>query len=361
MMKHGNYDQFWKQSNIRQYLRNINTAVLNVGGWYDAENLFGTLNTYKEIEKNISNNNTLVMGPWFHTDWSTYGEERYSEILVNKVSAAKYYEDSVIYPFFRYYLKGKGKYNSYEALTYDVGSLSWKQFQSWPPINTNENVLYFSGGNKLSDVKNEVTKTSFDEFISDPKKPVPHSYKIENGWDSHFMLTDQRFAARRPDVIYYETIILEKDLTIVGEIDVELYVSTTGTDADWFVKVIDVYPEYEPDYEGISDKTHMGEYQSLVRLGVMRGKYRNSLEKPEPFVPNKTTYVSFKLNDICYTFKKGHKLMIQVQSSCFPLFDINPQIFVDIYNAEEKDFQKTNNRVYFGTENSSKVKFRTLK
>ncbi|MFH1197292.1 MAG: CocE/NonD family hydrolase [bacterium] len=355
MMSHGNYDEFWKQRNIRPYLKDINAHVLNVGGWYDAENLFGTLNTYKEIEKNNTNNNSIIMGSWFHTDWSSYGEERYSEILVNKKTTGQFFEDSVLIPFFNYHLKGKGKLNSPEALMFDGGSLKWNKFQTWPPKNTKEKKFYFSKDNVLSEEKSNEQNILFDEFVSDPLKPVPHSYKIEDGWDSNFMITDQRFASRRPDVLYYQTSTLEEDLTLTGEIEVELYVSTTGTDADWFVKVIDVYPENEPDYEGISDKTHMGEYQSLVRLGVMRGKFRNSLEKPEPFTPGKVTKVKFKLNDICHTFKKGHKFMVQIQSSCFPLFDINPQKFCDIYDAEEKDFQKATHRVFLNGVNQSKI------
>ncbi len=360
MMSHGNYDVFWQARNIRPYLKNIKTHVLNVGGWYDAENLFGTLNSYKEIEKNKSNNNSLIMGPWFHTDWIPYGEERYSEILVNKKSTGQFYEDSVIIPFLNYHLKGKGQFNFPEALVYDVGKLNWQQFQSWPSQNTNEKKFYFSKDNVLSEEKSKEQNILFDEFVSDLQKPVPHSYKIENGWDSNFMITDQRFASRRPDVLYYQTPTLEEDFTIAGEIEVELYVSTTGTDADWFVKVIDVYPQDEPDYEGISDKTHMGEYQALVRQGVMRGKYRNSLEKPEPFVPGKITKVKFKLNDICYTFKKGHKLMVQVQSTCFPLFDINPQKFIDIYSANEKDFQEAIHRIFLNGENQSNIRVKAL-
>jgi hypothetical protein len=361
MMIHASYDQFWKERNIRPYLKNIKTAVLNVGGWYDAENLFGTLNAYKSIEMHsLDNKNIIVIGPWFHGDWSVWGSERYSEILVNKNIAAKFYEDSVAFPFFKYYLKGIGKPNYYETLTYDVGRLKWHKFQSWPPRNIREKVLYFCDNNELSGDRNKLKKNSFNEFQSDPKKPVPHSYKIENGWDSHFMLTDQRFAARRPDVLFYQTEILNESLTIVGDIEVDLYVSTTGTDADWFVKIIDVYPEDEREYEGISDKTHMGEYQSLVRLGVMRGKFRNSLENPEPFIPGKITRVKFKLNDICHTFKKGHKLMVQVQSTCFPLYDINPQQFIDIYKANEKDFIKANHKIYLSNEYSSSISVKVI-
>lgn len=360
MMEHSVYDGFWKERNIRQYLNNINVPVLNVGGWYDGENVFGSLNSYKEIEKNKQNKNSVIMGPWFHMDWTPNGEERYSEILVNKKSTGEFFEDSVFIPFLNFHLKGKGKLNLSEAVMYDAGSLKWNKFSTWLPGNSIKKSYYLTEGNNLLKQKSTLTKKIFDEYISDPEKPVPHSYKIEKGWDSNFMLTDQRFAARRPDVLTYQTNVLEEDLTIVGEIEAQLFVSTTGTDADWFVKVIDVFPENEPDYEGISDKTHMSEYQSLVRLGVMRGKFRNSLEKPEPFVPGKITEVKFNLNDICYTFKKGHRLMVQVQSSCFPLFDINPQKFVNIYNADKKDFQKAEHKVYMNKDYASCIKVNIL-
>ena len=246
-----------------------------------------------------------------------------------------------------------------EALIYNTGLCKWDSLSSWPPSNVEKTIFYFNSNSSLDNISYS-TRDSLDEFISDPKNPVPHSYKIENGWDSNFMITDQRFASRRPDVLYYQTSTLKEDLTIVGEIEVELFVSTTGTDSDWFVKIVDVYPENEPDYEGISDKTHMGEYQSLVRLGVMRGKFRNSMEKPEPFIPSEVTNVKFYLNDIYHTFKKGHKLMVQVQSTCFPLFDINPQKYVDIYSADEKDFQKATHKVFLSGKNQSRIKVNVL-
>jgi len=361
MMKHGTYDTFWKDRNILPHFNNIKTAVLNVGGWYDAEDLYGPLNVYKSIEeKNPGIVNSIVIGPWFHGGWTRKDGSRLGELLVNSSRASDFYQKNIELPFFECHLKGKGKINFPEALVYNTGLCKWDSLSSWPPKNTFLKTFYISSNSSLDETP-QVTQKRFDEFASDPKKPVPHSYKIENSWNSDFMITDQRFASSRPDVLYYETQKLRKDLTIVGEIEVELFVSTTGTDADWFVKVIDVYPENEHDFDGISDKTHMGEYQSLVRLGVMRGKFRNSFEKPEPFVPGKVTKVKFKLNDIYHTFKSGHKLMVQIQSSCFPLFDINPQKFVDIYKAEEKDFQKAIHKVFLSGENQSSIGIRILR
>lgn len=359
MMKHGTYDNFWKERNVLPHLKNIKTAVLNVGGWFDAEDLYGALNIYKNIEdKNPNIKNTIVVGPWFHGGWTRNDGSRLSEIQVNSSEASNYYQKEIELPFFEYYLKGAGKINLPEAIMYNTGLCRWDSVSTWPPKNITKKTFFMAADNSLTETFN--SRNEFDEYISDPKKPVPHSYKIEDGWDSNFMLTDQRFAARRPDVLHYETRPVSDELTIAGEIEVELYVSTTGTDADWFVKVIDVYPESELDYEGISDKTHMAEYQSLVRMGVMRGKFRNSFENPQPFIPGKITKVKFKLDDVYHTFKKGHKLMVQVQSSCFPLFDINPQKFVDIYNADEKDFQKAVQRLYHNDKYKSNLRFNII-
>lgn len=361
MMKHGIYDKFWKERNILPNLGKIKTAVLNVGGWYDAEDLYGPLNVYKTIEeKNPGIINNLVMGPWYHGGWTRKDGNRLGEVLVNSSQASEFYQKNVELPFFEFCLKGKSNFNLPEALIYNTGLCKWDSLSTWPPKNIGEKVLFLST-NSLLEENPHLDGNIFDDFVSDPKDPVPHSYKIENGWDSNFMITDQRFAARRPDVLYYQTQSLNKDLTIAGEVEVNLSVSTTGTDADWFVKIVDVYPENEPDYEGISDKTHMGEYQSLVRLGVMRGKFRNSFEKPESFIPGKVTRVKFDLNDIYHTFKKGHRLMVQVQSSCFPLFDINPQKFVNIYSADEKDFQKATHKVFLSGKNQSRIKVNVLK
>ncbi|MFA6127257.1 MAG: CocE/NonD family hydrolase [Bacteroidales bacterium] len=363
MMEHGTYDAFWQERNILPHLNHIGAAVLNVAGWYDAEDLYGPLNVYKTIEaKNPGIVNQMVIGPWYHGGWTRNDGSRLGEISVNSSLASEFYQANVELPFFEYYLKGKGKFELPEALVYDTGLCKWDSLSSWPPLNISTKSYFPGPGNSLTEVtKATGNNKGFDEFTSDPAKPVPHSNKIINSWDTDFMVSDQRFASCRPDVLYYETEPLREDLMMVGEIEVELNISTTGTDADWFVKMIDVFPDNEPDYEGISEKTHMSGYQSLVRLGVMRGKFRNSFEKPEPFVPGKITRVNVKLNDVCHTFKTGHKLMVQVQSSCFPLYDINPQKFVDIYHAEAIDFLKATHRLYYGHEHLSTIKINILR
>jgi putative CocE/NonD family hydrolase len=359
MMEHGSYDSFWRERNILPHLDGIQTAVLNVGGWYDAEDLYGALKIYQAIENKCPGIvNHLVMGPWVHGGWARKDGNRLGEIWVNGSEASDYYQSHVELPFFECHLKGEGKTDFPEALMYDTGLCRWDSLSSWPPKKVSEKTLFLGPGHALEEAAQTTGKGDvYDEYVSDPQRPVPHTGKIENGWNSDFMIADQRFAARRPDVLSYETRSLPEDVTVTGEIVVELFVSTTGTDADWFVKVVDAYPENEPDYEGISDKTHMGEYQSLVRLGVMRGKFRSGFEKPEPLGPGQVTRVKFSLDDICHTFKKGHKLMVQVQSSCFPLFDRNPQKFVDIYSAEEKDFQKATHRIYRSGEYPSGITF----
>lgn len=362
IMTHGSYDEFWKERNILPHLKDIKTAVLNVGGWYDAEDLYGAVNSYKEIEKNNTGIiNRIVVGPWYHGGWARHDGDRLGEIFVNSSAASDYYINEIELPFFEFYLKGKGEPAATEALIYDTGTCTWNSYSEYPPKLAAEKKFYLSEKNNLTETVSRLNQPDqFDEFLSDPSHPVPYSYRIENSWNYRFMLTDQRFAAQRPDVLYYETETLQEDLTFIGEIEAELSVSTTGTDADWFVKIIDVYPEDEDDYKDMPALTHMGEYQSLVRLGVMRGKFRNSFEKPEPFVPGEITKVKFKLDDVCHTFKKGHKLMVQIQCTCFPLFDINPQKFVDIYNADEKDFHKATQRVYLGGNHPSLIKVNIL-
>ncbi len=357
MMEHGSYDSFWQARNILPHLNGLKTAVLNVGGWYDAEDLYGPLNVYAAIEKNNPGiSNLMVMGPWSHGGWTRNDGDRLGEIRVNSTLASEFYQKNVELPFFEHFLKGKGNWAMPEALVFDTGLCRWDSLTSWPPTDVIAKTLFLGPGNYLGEVVKSIGKNnSFDEFISDPAMPVPHTGKMVTGWDSGFMTADQRFAARRSDVLHYQTEPLKEDMSVVGEIEVELAVSTTGTDADWFVKIIDVYPDNEPDFEGISKTTHMSGYQSLVRLGVMRGKFRNSFDKPEPFVPGKITGIKFNLDDICHTFKKGHSLMVQVQSTCFPLFDINPQKYTDIYRADASDFQKSTHRVYFDAENQSKI------
>lgn len=347
MLKHGSYDEFWQSRNNLPHFKNVKPAVLIVGGWYDSEDLYGPLNIYKSIEeKNPQNKTHLVMGPWSHGGWSrsdgsSFGDFKFPE------STGKFYNEKVLTPFFQYYLKEKGELDISEALTYRTGENIWIQNEVWPNNKTSKTLLYLTSKEKASWSNPSLSDDAYDEFVSDPNNPVPYTAKFhdsEQMYNRTYMSEDQRFASARPDVLQYETDSLQENLTISGPIEADLYVSTTGTDADWIVKVIDVLPDGEKNPDPNPTNIEMGGYQRLIRFEILRGKFRNSFEKPEPFKPGEVTPIKIKLNDIDHTFLKGHKIMIQIQSSLFPLFDRNPQKYVDIYNAKEEDFQKAYHR-----------------
>ncbi|AFN74914.1 peptidase S15 [Melioribacter roseus P3M-2] len=362
IMEHGAYDEFWKTRNILPHFKNTKPAVLIVGGWYDSEDLYGPLNIYRSIEeKNPSNDCRLIMGPWSHGGWARSDGNSFGDFLFPD-STSKFYNDSIIFPFFNYYLKDKGRLELPEVLTYRTGSDKWIGYKKFPPDESRLSSLYLGNNGSLLWEKPTEDVLLYDEFVSDPFNPVPYTSKFYDSrrmYNRTYMSEDQRFADARPDVLTYSTEPLDEDYTISGPIDVDIYVSTSGTDADWVVKIIDVYPYDEED--GRDSEIEYGGYQRLIRYEIMRGKFRNSYEKPEPFVPNKITNVGFRLNDIDHTFRKGHRIMIQIQSSFFPFFDRNPQKFVDIYNATEDDFQKAVHRVYFGKKYPSHIKFHTIK
>lgn len=339
--QHETYDEFWKVRNLRPHLKNIKPAVLVVGGWFDAENLYGALQTYQSIEKQSPKTiNSIVMGPWIHGGWNRTKGDYLGDISFQHKTSL-YYRDSIEFPFFNYYLNGKGSYKPTEAIMFETGTNSWKKYDYWPPRNSTPQTYYLSAGKLLSE-----PSTSAETFISDPKKPVPYMVNCETGMTKEYMVADQRFAAARPDVLVFQTEPQTADITYSGPIAVNLKVATTNTDADWIVKIIDVYPDDAPADSVNGKLVKMGGYQMLVRGDVMRGKFRNSFDKPEAFVPNQTTNVSFTLNDINHTFRKGHRLMIQVQSTWFPLVDRNPQQFINIFEANESDFMKATHTVY---------------
>jgi putative CocE/NonD family hydrolase len=257
-------------------------------------------------------------------------------------------------------LKGTGEFKHPEAWVFETGTNQWRKHDAWPPKTAKRQALYFHSKGRLSWKETANGEESYDEYQSDPAKPVPYMDKIVLGMSPEYMVADQRFAARRPDVLVYETDALDQDVTIAGPIEVNLHVSTTGTDSDWIVKLIDVYPDDYPDPNPNPANVRMGGYQQLVRGDVMRGKFRNSFEKPEPFSPGQPTAVSFKMQDSYHTFRIGHRIMVQVQSSWFPLVDRNPQSFVDIYQAKESDFQKATQRVYRSKEMPSRVSVRVI-
>jgi putative CocE/NonD family hydrolase len=365
---HPNYDDWWKARDARRAMYDIKPAMLVVGGLFDAEDCYGAWNLYKAIEKqNPSTKNNLVIGPWSHGQWSSRDGSSMGNIRFGAPTAL-WYQNNIEIPFFNYYLKGKGSDpNLAEATIFISGENQWKKFDQWPPANLTTRPIYLYENGGLSWTR-PGQSNSFTEYISDPARPVPYTEDVHQNRTSAYMNDDQRFAWRRTDVISFETFPLEEDLTLAGPITADLKVSITGTDADFVVKVIDVFPDdfrYPTDINqqgrsgGVSYP--MGGYQMLVRGEIMRGKYRNSFENPEPFKPGKIETVKFDLPDIAHTFKKGHKLMIQIQSSWFPLADRNPQKFVNIYEASEKDFQKATIRVYHNAMNASSIIIPILK
>jgi putative CocE/NonD family hydrolase len=358
-MEHGDYDEYWEEQDVLQYLNNIKHPVLNVAGWFDAEDFYGPMSIYYKIEaKNPDNKSILVVGPWLHGGWSGMAGDALGNIRFGS-KTGEYYREKVEFPFFLYHLKEKGELNLPEALVFETGSNQWRFYDKWPPKNTQEKSLYFHPNGKLSFFPpGQSTEDVYDSYISDPNKPVPFSTEIRTSQGHLWMVEDQRFAASRPDVLVYESDVLEEDITIAGPIIADLFVSTTGTDADWVVKLIDVYPGDVPDNRPNPCGVRMGHFQMLVGADVFRGKYRNSFEKPEPFVPDKVTEIKYDLRDKCHTFKKGHRIMVQVQSTWFPVIDRNPQKFVDIYHAKESDFQKALHKVYRSSEHSSHLKLR---
>jgi len=367
IVEHPNYDDFWKARNILPHLKNITCAVMTVGGWYDAEDLYGPLNIYRHTETNNPGIvNILIMGPWAHGHWNFTDGQKLGNIDFG-FKTSHYYQEHIQLPFFNYYLKGKGNHNLPEAYVFETGANRWRAFDTWPPKVEDQNFYCHERG-RLAFHEPSTQEDVYDEYISDPAKPVPYSEETAIGMTQAYMTDDQRFAARRPDVLAYQTEILAEDLTLAGPVTAELWVSTSGTASDWIVKLIDVYPDdlrldfpwFRPPLES-GDKGLEG-YHKMVRSEVMRGRFRNSYENPEPFEPNTPTKVSLKLQDICHTFKRGHRLQIQIQSTWFPLVDRNPQKYIpNIFKAEEKDFIKSTQRVYRSKAHPTHINIGVLK
>lgn len=358
------YNEFWQKRSIIPHLNEVKPAVMTVGGWFDAEDLYGPLTIYKTIEKNNPGTyNTLVMGPWSHGDWSRErGYQQVSNIYFGD-SISTWYQKNVEAVFFEHFLKGPadGKTNLPEAYIFDTGTNEWRTFDTWPPKEAVSTVYYPHGNGKLS---TEAPKgNAVSSFISDPSKPVPYSPDIKfNFTPRKYMADDQRFAARRPDVLVFETDILDSDLTLAGEILAKLMVSTSETDADWIVKLVDVFPGDTPDHNRVQEGTHLSNYHMMVRSEVIRGRYRESFSEPKPFVPNQKTEVPLQLQDVMHTFKKGHKIQIQIQSTWFPLIDRNPQKYVEnIFKADDTDFIKASHKVYHDETSPTAIHVQVLK
>lgn len=365
---HPNYDDWWKARNARTAMYNIQPAMLVVGGLFDAEDCYGAWNLYKAIEKqNPGIHNNLVMGPWSHGQWGGRDGTRMGNIQFGS-NTSIWYQNNIEIPFFNYYLKGKGDDPELsEATIFFSGENQWKKFNQWPPAEMNVSPVYIEANGALSWNK-PASKNSFSDYISDPSHPVPYTEDVHHNRTAAYMNDDQRFASRRTDVLTFQTTVLSEDLTLAGPVIADLMVSITGTDADFVVKLIDVFPD-DFSYPGTvvqqgragGGSYPMGGYQMLVRGEIMRGKFRNSFEIPTPFTPNKVEKVKFDLPDVAHTFKKGHRLMIQIQSSWFPLADRNPQKFVNIYEADISDFQKATIKIHHDAANSSSIWLPILK
>ncbi len=369
---HPNYDDWWKARDARNATKNLKPAMLWVGGLFDAEDCWGAWNAYKAAETNNGQQafNKIVNGPWYHGQWASTNGTQLGNIKFGS-NTSTFYQDNIEVPFFNYFLKGKGDINKLpEASIFVTGSNEWKQFKNWPPAISENASLYLHENGKINKVA-DMNDMSFSQYISDPSKPVPYAEKVHHDRTISYMTDDQRFASRRPDVLVFETPVLDDDYTVAGPIMADLFVSISTTDADFVVKVIDVFPDelaadearLYPSNTNDNDEAPlmMSGYQMLVRGEIFRGRYRNSFETPEAFTPSKIEHIKFELPDIAHCFKKGHKLMIQVQSSWFPLADRNPQQFVNIYECTEKDFIPSTIQLHHSKTYPSKIILPILK
>ncbi len=364
LTQHPNYDAFWQTRNILPHLKNIRAAVLVVGGWYDTEDLYGPLQTYRAIEKqNPGATNTLVMGPWMHGGWTRTDGAKLGEVSFGFPTSEQPYQPLEL-AFFKHHLKGAEKPDLPEALVFETGANRWRRLDAWPPKGVRAQRLYLGAKGALTQAAPPAGPEAWDEYLSDPAKPVPYTQELTTGWAKDYMTEDQRFASRRPDVLAFQTEPLTEDLTVAGPLEADLWVSTTGTDADWVVKLVDVNPGKVPGFTKADEdagKVNPGGRQTLVRGEPFRGRFRESYSEPRPFKPGEPTRVRFVLNDVFHTFKRGHRVMVQVQSSWFPFIDRNPQTYVpNIFDAKETDFVRATHRVYRSAQHPSSLQVNVL-
>jgi len=369
-LHHNTYDDYWKARNLAPHMKNIHCAVLTVGGWFDAEDLQGPFSTFHAIDKNNPGIfNALVVGPWVHGGWGRYDGDHLGRVEF-AANTGEYYRSKILFPFFEQYLKGNGDAKLPKAYVFETGTNVWRQYSAWPPKNAEPKTLYFHANGELSFEPPPADSPMFDEYVSDPAKPVPFVNYVALNVPQEYMLSDQRFASSRTDVLVYQTPVLQEDVTIAGPISPRLFVSTSGTDSDFDVKLIDAYPADFPDSKLDTPRPEdldkprtdvpppqftMGGYQQLVRGEPFRGKFRHSFEKPEPFAPGKVEEISATFPDVNHTFRRGHRIMVQIQSSWFPLTDRNPQTFVNIPEAKPSDFVRATERVYHTKAESSGI------
>lgn len=356
LTEHPDYDEFWRARNLLPHLRHVAPAVMTVGGWFDAEDLYGPLAIYRSIEaSNPDTFNVLVMGPWDHGGWARTEGDHLGHVDFEGEHSA-FYQEQLEAKFFEHYLRGEGEGPAPlpEATVFETGANHWRSFDRWPPAGTSRS-LWLGPEHRLLDAA-PAERRAFDAFISDPARPVPFTEAVAVGMTREYMTDDQRFAARRPDVLTWVGEPLSEPLTLAGPLTAELWVSTDRGDADWVVKLVDVFPDDAPDHAFLPEDHHMGGYQMMVRSEVMRGRYREGYVTPRPFVPNRPTRVRIPLQDVLHTFEPGHRVMIQVQSTWFPLVDRNPQTWVDnIFEAKADDFVSATHRVFRDAKHPSRV------
>ena len=345
---HATYDGFWQRQTMIPSIRDVKVPTLNVAGWWDQEDFYGPVRIYTQLERfDTKHLNYLVVGPWNHGGWSRGTGDSLGPIKFGSDTAA-YFRDHIQAPWFAFYLKDKGRLDLPEATTFEAGTNKWQRWDAWPPAARTENRNLYFGADKSASFTRPAAAEGFDSYVSDPAHPVPYRHRPipptyfpgGSGWTT-WLVEDQRFVADRADVIGWETAPLDADVTIAGEVVADLFASTTGSDADWIVKLIDVYPEQYPQAWDLAG------YELMVSNEVFRGRFRKSFEKPEAIVPNVPAEYSFSLHTQNYTFLKGHRIMVQVQSTWFPLIDRNPQTYVaNIFEATPADFKTATHRVY---------------
>ncbi len=360
LVDHPNYDEYWKDRSLPNHMKGVKCAVLTVGGWFDAEDMWGALNTYRATERQNKAPNFLVMGPWYHGMWSrtpgtTFGDLDYGQ------DTSRYFQDEVEFPFFERYLRGQSVPSPAEATVFETGANRWRAFSEWPPKGLAKATFYLGEGKTIG-ARKPNAEAGPDRFVNDPAAPTPYlaDYRTSKRRTREYMVDDQRWNAERADVLTYADVPFPQDLTVAGPIDVDFWVATTGTDMDLVVKVIDVYPEDATDKRPSGGS--MAGYELNVKADVFRARFRNSFERPEAFVPGRPTRVRFKMNDLLHTFRKGHRLMVQVQGSWFPLVDQNPNRFVpNISRAKPEDYQKATISIYHDPRHPSSVGFGVLR
>lgn len=368
-IEHDTYDDFWQSRAIGPHLKNVKAAVLTVGGWFDAEDAAGPFIVHGALQgQNKGGTHHLVVGPWVHGGWARGDGARLGHVKFDAKTSVWFRQD-VQFPFFEQHLKGVKPARALAPVTvFETGTNVWRSYDTWPPKPAAARTLYFGEGGTLRWQQQPAGSAAFDEYVADPQRPVPYIGYPALGVPREYMVSDQRFAATRPDVLVYQSEVLEDDVTVAGAVTPKLFVSTSGTDADWVVKLIDVYPgsyPAAPAERGGNDvgppAVSLGGFQQLVRGNPLRGKFRNSFEKPEPFVPGKVEAISYDLGQVNHTFRRGHRIMVQVQSSWFPLFDSNPQTFKRILDANPADFKKATQRVYRAPGTASGVELMVVK